>query len=723
MRTNKLAPCVRENGVRSIPQPRQVDLAGKGFTPVKCAVIHVSNTSEDRFAASLLQNALRETHGIDLSVLLLPFSPGGRHELCLMQGNNEPGEAPAVSIEKSAEGYGLCVAEHGARVTAPAAAGLFYGVQTLIQLAVQSQREKRAIPGLQIADWPTFGLRAHYIEGSQTKGSVVTTRANLELTIRQLAQFKLNCLIMDIYNLAPLKSFPYCTDSDTLSTADWNYLVELAHRYHVTIIPGLMSLSQTSELIWNCKEGEPYREPTAPGLLCPSRPENIKFLQSLYADLISIFKYSPFISVGCSEIGMQWKERYCPLCKKRIASGETLNDILTKHMQNCAEAVRGAAKEAGRNVRPMIWADEFYMGYGGKRWINIEMVPTDVVMGHWMYWNAGPNTGAAYTHGYSGMASLLERGYDVLFLSASYTFNTYIQGLSPDNPSEGRNWNELTSGIYNIADQAHQACEFERKGYKGKVVGGGCATFSQHDLRCWDTTWYAYALQAEYSWGDPIRPLASLKQQFTDDFAAIFYGARDCKTAKTIAAAYCELDAAKSDIERNNQFVRDIIGEYDIINTAYYLNNKLEDSLKLIDGLLYGSQAKPAKVREIRARAKKAWKVAQQYRDRLALLSSRVQNTYSLRWLVWAARKIANHAERTLYMLDQQETLGRKYSLPEIDQLSSRLAALRADTQAIVDQVETLTWRLDGTGYRSVVKSLDQFAKLLSDAHVVVTVK
>ena len=176
-------------------------------------------------------------------------------------------------------------------------------------------------------DWPTFRWRGRYFDGSQYLGSVVPTRANLEREIKLLARYKLNCLCFDAYNLVPFRSFPHCADANTLSLVDWEYLVELAHRYHVVFFPSLQSFAQIYQVIWNCEEGKPYREETAPGLICPSRPENIVFLQGLYRDLLTVFKYSPALGVGCSEVGMQWEKHYCPRCRQRLEQGETLQDI------------------------------------------------------------------------------------------------------------------------------------------------------------------------------------------------------------------------------------------------------------------------------------------------------------------------------------------------------------------------------------------------------------
>ena len=521
------APIASAANLEVIPQPRQVTFTGSGFNPSGVGTIVVTGTREDRFAAALLCDALREVEGLNPEIELGDPPAGSTHSLSISQSRDAADYPPAPPSPHEQEGYSLRVGGHGVAVVAKTDAGLFYGVQTLIQLIEQSARDRRPIPGMTLIDWPTFDLRARYIEGAQEAGTVVITRANLEREIKLLARYKLNYLIIEIYNLAPFASFPYCADRTSLSPADWECLVELAHRHHVTIMPSLQSFGQMWQVIWSCDQGRPYREETAPGMICPSRSDNLKFLQGLYADLIRLFKYSSYVGIGCSEVRQfAWQDRYCPRCRERLNAGETYEDLYVKHVNDSAAAVTAAAREVGRAVRPMMWADEFYMGYGGKRWTGIDRVDQSIVMGHWQYWSSEIGVPGYDRHDYDGIAGLLQRGYDVVFLSASFEFNTYLHDLSPDDPRDGKWAALLDSGIYNIADQAKWAAVHGTSGYSGKLLGGGCATFSQHDIRCWDTTWYAYALEAEYSWGDPGRALARLKDRFTRNFAATFYRAR-----------------------------------------------------------------------------------------------------------------------------------------------------------------------------------------------------
>jgi hypothetical protein len=722
-----------------IPQPREIKFTGAAFEPAAAKAISMSDSRADRFAVRLLQEAMRETHGIDANVFPLAQQRTNLHQLWLGLKDRAPGH-PALAPSAKNEGYGLAVNQDGVLVAAQSETGLFYGVQTLIQLLDQAHRDQAGIAGMVIIDWPTFDWRGRYFDGSQYLGTIVVTRANLEREIKLMARSKLNFLLVEMYNLAPFQSFPACTDANTLSLADWQSLVELAHGYHVTLVPSLQSFAQIYQVIWNCEAGKPYREETTPGIICPSRPENVVFLQGLYRDLISLFKYSPILGIGCSEVGMQWQQRYCPRCKQRVDKGETLPDIYYKHVRNCVQAVDAAAKAAGRLVRPLMWADEFYCGYNNHRWVGIENIPTNTVMGHWQYWSRYQNLATQNRKDYDGISGLLARGFDVLFVSASFEFNTYLHDLSPAVPADGK-WDVMfDSGISNIVDQARWADVYQQKELRGKMWGGGCATFSQHDIRCWDTTWFAYLLQAEYTWSDPTRPLDHTLSGFIERFAAVFYGARDRQTARTIATAWRELDAAKNDIERNNYLIRDILGEYDI-HDASYNGNDLEASLKLINGLTANPQGPGKNIEDIRLRSERVLRVAAANRQNLAAGAAKTQNCTSFHYLISAAHKMENHAQRTLLMIDLADAFQRwdsaknsetRVKLAEVFlSLQKRLETLQGDTRVIADEMDELAygpasqliWEGTGTekltvaasgdttGYHKALASLDALSR------------
>jgi hexosaminidase len=95
------------------------------------------------------------------------------------------------------EGYSLKVTENGIVVSANQPAGLFYGIQTLLQLLPKeiasrnkTENVKWAVEGIEITDYPRFSYRGIMLDVSRHFFS----REYMKEYIDQLAQFKYNRL-------------------------------------------------------------------------------------------------------------------------------------------------------------------------------------------------------------------------------------------------------------------------------------------------------------------------------------------------------------------------------------------------------------------------------------------------------------------------------------------------------------------------------------------------
>ena len=397
----------------------------------------------------------------------------------------------------------------------------------------------------------------------------------------------MNTLVIECYNLLPYASFPACADEGTLSEDDCREIVAESKRWHVKIVPSLQTLAQASELVWSCEEGTPYREVTAPGLMCPSNPDIYPFIQGLYRDLLRRFDDSPVIGIGCSEIDMQWQQRYCPACRQRIDAGETVRDLLLGHAEKCIAAVHSVAAELGRPVRPLMWADEFYMYGPGKDWVGIERIPRDTVMGYWKYWSD-----------YAGINGLLERGYDVLGISAMYNHTFYLADLSPGQPA--KLWPPMEqTGTRNITAMLNQAAAVRSADADGQFWGVATASFSKHRLRAFDSIWYGFALNGHATWGDPRGALDEYQEAFTKAFARHFYDARTEDAAQALAQVYTRLDQCKSALELANQTLGDVVGVVDTQEPGY-LGNTLMGALRRCAKLMAAGGEDRARVLKIR---------------------------------------------------------------------------------------------------------------------------
>ena len=94
--------------------------------------------------------------------------------------------APVAGV--GPEGYDLTVAPSGIVLTAPAEAGVFYGLQTLRQLLPVGLVKGQSVPALHIRDQPRFGWRGLMLDVSRH----FFDKAFVKRFIDQMAQYKFN---------------------------------------------------------------------------------------------------------------------------------------------------------------------------------------------------------------------------------------------------------------------------------------------------------------------------------------------------------------------------------------------------------------------------------------------------------------------------------------------------------------------------------------------------
>ena len=159
------------------PVPQRLSYTGTSFHwQSGLLAINAVNAHRLFFAARQLQQTVQEVAGINLEVVA---------------GNPVPDQAPIVlhlaeGASHHPQGYDLSITPSGIHVVASTPAGVFYGVQTLRQIVMQSGRE---LPGLRISDWPDFPNRGVLLDISRDR---VPTMETLYQLIDLLALLKIN---------------------------------------------------------------------------------------------------------------------------------------------------------------------------------------------------------------------------------------------------------------------------------------------------------------------------------------------------------------------------------------------------------------------------------------------------------------------------------------------------------------------------------------------------
>ena len=171
-----------------LPRPQQVQY-GDGTLAVRGLSIHFSSTPsrEDLFAAEQLAAGLSAFSHHKIEIKQHKFS-GGSIVL------NRIGEAGALPSDNertgpdSRESYTLQITPKGVEIHARSSAGIFYGVQTLLQM-VEGTEARAVLPVAGIKDWPALAYRGTMIDFSE--GELIRV-SEAERQIDLMARFKAN---------------------------------------------------------------------------------------------------------------------------------------------------------------------------------------------------------------------------------------------------------------------------------------------------------------------------------------------------------------------------------------------------------------------------------------------------------------------------------------------------------------------------------------------------
>lgn len=252
----------------------------------------------------------------------------------------------------SPESYTLSVTSQRIEIRATSGAGLFYGMQTLLQLMQPASIGGYSVPSVEIEDTPRFAYRGLMLDVSRH----FSTKEFIKKQIDALAYYKINRLHLHLTDAAgwrlEIKKYPLLTDfaawrTDPTWKKWWNggrkYLrydepgasggyytqddireiLEYARQHYITVIPEIEMPSHSEEVLaaypqLSCS-GEPYKNSD----FCVGNEETFTFLENVLTEVMELFP-SEYIHVGGDEAGKSaWKT--CPKCQKRMKDEHLAN--------------------------------------------------------------------------------------------------------------------------------------------------------------------------------------------------------------------------------------------------------------------------------------------------------------------------------------------------------------------------------------------------------------
>jgi hypothetical protein len=333
-------------GYAVIPEPQQVHLTGGDFQFSSAWRLQLMSGVKDGSATvETLRDGLRDRNHMQLAA---SNQTGPAIVLEIQSGAVQPGasqDRDKTEIRKQA--YRMELRPTGVHITGNTEVGLFYGVQTFLQLLKPASGVWR-LPQGDIVDWPDLEMRniywddAHHLEKLDV----------LKEAVRQASYFKINGFVIKLEGHFEYAHAPALVEPQALSPAEFQELTDYGLRYHVQVVPYLDAPAHIAFILKHPEYAKLREFPDSNYELCMTNPDSLKLLYGMYDDLLAANRGVKYFYLSTDEAyyaglannnGCQEGQR----AKQLGSPGKVLAEFLTK--------TAGYLHDRGRSV--VFWGE------------------------------------------------------------------------------------------------------------------------------------------------------------------------------------------------------------------------------------------------------------------------------------------------------------------------------------------------------------------------------
>jgi hexosaminidase len=333
-----------------IPQPDYVQTAPGTFSISDSTIMVASETSPE---ALYLKEYLKKNYNINLTIA--PHYPPFRDFIVLLLSVPDGGE-----YDK--ESYQLKITKKGVTINAHDFSGLFYGIQTLIQLLPVNGTGSLSVPCVQVYDSPRYKWRGMHLDCSRH----FFTKEEVKKYIDYMALYKFNTFHWHLTDdqgwRIEIKKYPLLTQigsqrKETIigkpvdakgkplknikydgkayggfySQEDVKEIIAYATQRHITIVPEIEMPGHSLAALaaypqFSCIGGH-FETATTWGVFddvyCAGNDSTFDFMENILSEVCDLFP-GQYIHIGGDECPKaRWEK--CPKCQKRMKD-ENLKD-------------------------------------------------------------------------------------------------------------------------------------------------------------------------------------------------------------------------------------------------------------------------------------------------------------------------------------------------------------------------------------------------------------
>ncbi len=466
---------LRRRGWAVLPAPRQVELDGGTLVPAGARVqcdVGADDIAVRTFTSGLEEEGCLVPPGLD--------GDGAGGGPTVFRLAVEPDAvATGLGDSRHEQAYRLEISPGGVEVVGNGRPGLFYGVQTLLQLLAGDGRRRGALPTGVITDWPELALRVIHWDTKHHQDRPQT----LKRFIDWAGRFKINAVVFELEDKFEYPSHPVLGAPGAFTTAQLQELTDYGLARHVQLIPNVQAPAHMGYVLKHEQfahlrcDGSNYQ-------ICMDEPEARRLIFDMYDDLCRATRGVAYFHVSTDEV------YYAGICQKHRRPYNPVNRSLT--LVDFVQAAHGFLSQRGRRV--ILWLEFPILPE------HVELLPPDVLDGI-----MGPNkapamVAAANARGIRQFAYCAIQG-------ATLLFPDYFGWVSP----EGRRRPGRLEGAFQATHPAALA--------RGRPIGSFAAAWDDAGLHN-ETFWLGWAAMAQGGWA----PARADAHQTAADFMDIYYG-------------------------------------------------------------------------------------------------------------------------------------------------------------------------------------------------------
>jgi hexosaminidase len=461
---------LRLRGYAVLPAPRRVELRD-GALRLAGDLWHVrlDGVGPEDIAFRTLTSGLEAEYGLRLPV---NAKTSNTLRLAVRPGAVQTG----LAGEREGQAYRLTVTKDAVEVVGNDRAGLFYGVQTLLQLLEGDGRQPLTLPLGEIDDWPQFQLRIVHWDTKHHQDRPETLRRYLDWC----ARFKVNAVAFELEDKFEYPSHPVIGAPGAFTTEELQDLVDYGLERHIQIIPDVQAPAHLAYVLKHpafahlrC-DGSNYQ-------ICMDEPEAVKVLFEMYDDVCNATKGVPYFLVSTDEV------YYAGICEKFRKPYNPANRSLT-----WVDYVNKAhAHLAAKGRRVIVWGEYPLLAE------HVRLLPPDLI------------DGVIGEDEYLPEES--KRGIRQLAYCSMQGSEKLFPNVFPYEDASGR----LLPG--NLAAAAQNV--LTGRASRGNPIGTFAAAWDDSGLHS-ETFWLGWAAMAQNGWTPGAAPV----EQTAADFMDLYYG-------------------------------------------------------------------------------------------------------------------------------------------------------------------------------------------------------